>query len=531
MHTSLEILAVCLLTILCAIHKIYTYITSPEKSIPGPWLARFSRLWYYLHVRSGNFHHENIALHAKFGNVVRVGPNLYSITDPDKNVYGIGSKFRKSDWYEGWKHPSPDRWTLFPDQDMKRHAETRKKFQNLYSMSSLVSYEKYVDRCIDIFQGKMASFGKSGESIDMALWFQCYAFDVLGDITYSERFGFLEQGEDISGMLAALDSSMVYSTLVGIYAWAHPYLYAIMENIPGSGAAGRNFLMQFVQQKITERNQARSEAKMAEKNELRELNDDAPRDFLDKLTDAHERDPQRVTPYHIFMMGLSNIVAGSDTTAVSLSSILYNLITHPSTLAKLRQEIKEHQTQRDSSSNFITFKEAHAMPYLQAVTKEALRMHPATGLPLWRVVPQGGAFIAGHQFPAGATVGINSWVAHYNPEVFGPDADVFRPERWLEAEQEKGEQYQRMEANYMPVCIAFLDLVLYISSICSPLQFGLGSRTCLGRHVSMLEMCKLVPRLVTDFDFELDMATTPWKTINYWFVKPVDFRVRVKPRS
>jgi cytochrome P450 len=48
------------------------------------------------------------------------------------------------------------------------------------------------------------------------------------------------------------------------------------------------------------------------------------------------------------------------------------------------------------------------MPYLQVVLKEALRMHPATGLPLGRVVPEGGAVIAGRMFPAGVGVP-SSW--------------------------------------------------------------------------------------------------------------------------
>jgi cytochrome P450 len=45
------------------------------------------------------------------------------------------------------------------------------------------------------------------------------------------------------------------------------------------------------------------------------------------------------------------------------------------------------------------FKEAQNLPYLQAVIKEALRLHPASGLPLGRVVPKGGAEIAGYYFP------------------------------------------------------------------------------------------------------------------------------------
>jgi cytochrome P450 len=62
------------------------------------------------------------------------------------------------------------------------------------------------------------------------------------------------------------------------------------------------------------------------------------------------------------------------------------------------------------------------------------------------------------------------------------------------------------------------------------MKFGLGSRTCLGRHISILEMSKLIPQLVRKFDFELENPSKEWETENFWFVKPVDFRVRVKPR-
>lgn len=59
-------------------------------------------------------------------------------------------------------------------------------------------------------------------------------------------------------------------------------------------------------------------------------------------------------------------------------------------------------------------------------------------------------------------------------------------------------------------------------------QFGLGSRTCLGKHISILEMSKLIPRLVRDYDFT--PLRKSWMTENYWFVKPTDFEVHVQPR-
>jgi len=46
----------------------------------------------------------------------------------------------------------------------------------------------------------------------------------------------------------------------------------------------------------------------------------------------------------------------------------------------------------------------------------------------------------------------------------------------------------------------------------------------------MLEMCKLVPRLIRDFDLEL-CDREPWQTENYWFVKPKEFKIRVRPRG
>jgi cytochrome P450 len=62
-------------------------------------------------------------------------------------------------------------------------------------------------------------------------------------------------------------------------------------------------------------------------------------------------------------------------------------------------------------------------------------------------------------------------------------------------------------------------------------QFGLGSRTCIGRHISYLEMTKLVPQIVRNFDFEIKHTDREWTVRNYWFVKPTDFYVRVKSRE
>jgi len=149
------------------------------------------------------------------------------------------------------------------------------------------------------------------------------------------------------------------------------------------------------------------------------------------------------------------------------------------------------------------------MPYLQAVLKEALRCHPATGLPLGRVVPAGGAVIADRFFPEGTIVGVNSWVAHANAAVFGADAARFRPERWLESD----DQAVKMERYFM--------------------AFGMGSRTCIGKNISLMEMNKFIPQLLRTFDFQLQqgIAGEVMDTYNVWFVKQKNFRAKVMLRG
>ena len=125
--------------------------------------------------------------------------------------------------------------------------------------------------------------------------------------------------------------------------------------------------------------------------------------MVTKFLDYHAEDPGKFTDFNILMGCLANVVAGSDTTAISLSSIFYNLIKTPSALAALRDEI-DTMAKNGEISDPVAFKEAQKMPYLQAVIKESLRMHPATGLPLARVVPEGGDTIAGQFFPEGVSI-------------------------------------------------------------------------------------------------------------------------------
>lgn len=80
--------------------------------------------------------------------------------------------------------------------------------------------------------------------------------------------------------------------------------------------------------------------------------------------------------------------------------------------------------------------------------KEAMRMHPAVGQLLERVVPEGGTTLSGFQLPQGTIVGINPWVPSRDRKTYGQDAESYRPERWLEAD---ADQLKLMERNFLAV--------------------------------------------------------------------------------
>jgi cytochrome P450 len=202
------------------------------------------------------------------------------------------------------------------------------------------------------------------------------------------------------------------------------------------------------------------------------------RDFLSRFMEAGEKDPDFMDAGRVLSLTAANMFAGSDTTAISLRSIFYYLLKTPEKLGKLRHELIE--AEKDGlftrADRLVRWGEANKLPYLSAVIKEALRIHPAAGLLLERVVPPSGVTLNGRYIPASTIVGCNAWTIHRNKKVFGEDADEFRPERWLED----------------PANAAEMNQFLF--------TFGAGARTCIGKNISYLEMYKLVPAILRTFD-------------------------------
>lgn len=107
---------------------------------------------------------------------------------------------------QGQSQPS-----LFSTVDNDFHQQFRRCVNSAFAMSALVQYEPFVDNTTKLFLKQTERlFANKSEGCDFTRWLQFYAFDVIGEITYSKRHGFVEKNEDIDGIVAYLTSLFNY---------------------------------------------------------------------------------------------------------------------------------------------------------------------------------------------------------------------------------------------------------------------------------------------------------------------------------
>lgn len=166
------------------------------------------------------------------------------------------------------------------------------------------------------------------------------------------------------------------------------------------------------------------------------------------------------------------IIAGSDTTSNAIKMTVLNLATYPLAASKLQIEIHK-ATFEGRLSCPATNEETSRLLYLQAVVWEGLRVHPPFGGLIMKAVGPKGDTYNGRYIPAGTRIGHSTWAVTHDPSVFGHDADAFRPERWLEADDE----------------------TLSLMRSRTELVFGSGRWGCPGRTVAFIELQKILVKV------------------------------------
>ncbi|KAI9842249.1 MAG: hypothetical protein M1837_007394 [Sclerophora amabilis] len=428
----------------------------------------------------------NVELHAKYGPIVRIGPNHVSLSDPEalRAIYSTKSVFTKTAFYTLAQstYEGKTLQNLFSTSDIKYHASLKRATARIYSMTALTELEPHVDVCVDLFVSRIKQIMTPNPvALDVSAWVQYFAFDVLGEVNFSRRLGFLETGSDVDGMIHVADEMLRYVSLVG----QMPSLDKLLLGNPILALVSRNSeesnqVLQFALKMIHERQQS------SEKHN----------DILSRLLETHEASPEKLSFREIIAVTSINIIAGHDTLAINLRSVLYYLCRNPNPYRTLRDEIDEAVNAGKINSKPVTYAEAISLPYLSAVVSESMRIHPTTGFILERHVPEGGAILCGIDLPANTIVGVNAWAIQRNKDIFGEDVDEFRPERWIESPPE---QIKEMQRN------------LFV--------FGAGARGCLGRNIALMQILKLIAELFRHFDIELADPNKRWHVEGTWITK------------
>jgi len=218
------------------------------------------------------------------------------------------------------------------------------------------------------------------------------------------------------------------------------------------------------------------------------------------------------------------VPAGTDTITTVMRGTMLHLLTSPTVYQKLKDEIAK-AIKDGRISNPITNDEAKRLSYLQVVLNEGIRMVPATVVGFSKRVPPGGDTLCGKFVPGGTDIMVNHFEMLRNRAVFGDDADSFRPERFLECDEETKSRMLKV-----------VDL-----------SFGFGRWMCLGKALAWMEMSKMFVEvspvfalclsqlLLTDvlrqllrrFDFQVVNPEEPWRCKSYTSFMIDRFWIRV----
>jgi len=94
---------------------------------------------------------------------------------------------------------------VFNTRDEKLHKQIKNPIAPLFSLSNVITYEPFVDKVLAVMIEQLDKrCANTGEPFDFGLWLQFFAFDVMGTLTFSKRYGFLETGKDVGGMLETI---------------------------------------------------------------------------------------------------------------------------------------------------------------------------------------------------------------------------------------------------------------------------------------------------------------------------------------
>ncbi|EJT70818.1 cytochrome P450 monooxygenase [Gaeumannomyces tritici R3-111a-1] len=459
--------------LLFAIHVLRMRVFHPLRRYPGPWLNSVSEIpaaWALLRGRQPKVYKQ---LHDKYGPIVRVAPNELSFIDVEAwdDIYGFHKStpnFEKSPIFIGAVSPV-DGQTGVSLANNTEHTRQRRALAAPFTNRALLQQEGILQLHVDKLMAALTARARRGEAVNLAEWLTYTTFDIIGDVCFAEPFGCLDAGRSnewaraIIGVFKAATWDQAIRRVAGTGTPLHRLLVRLV--VPAEAAKWRRAHFDNSREKTLRRLAA-----AADKDE-KARHPDLIKHILDSA------DPRAaLSPTEIVLNMVLFISAGSETTANTMTGWAYLMLRDPAALARAAAEVRA----AFSSPGDICWESVHArVPYLDASLDEALRLFSPAPSNAQRVVPAGGAVVAGERLPAGTTVAVAPWAAVHTARHFA-DPDRFAPERWLDGEGADPAFKEDRRAASRP--------------------FGTGPRGCMGKNLAYLELRLILARLLWHFD-------------------------------
>ncbi|TWU73690.1 hypothetical protein ED733_004748 [Metarhizium rileyi] len=389
-------------------YATYSVLSNPTSKLPGPWYTKWTDLVAnYQHIKGNKALYVH-TLHQQYGPYVRIGPNEVAVADLDavKTIYSTKETFRKTTFYKNLTAQPIE--SMFSTADVDYHRKLRRLLSAQLSESSLKWLVPTVSSRVELTIQRMKEELKIRGCVDVFKWSLFMATDVIGELSFGESFHMLEKGE----------KNQYIRDLEGVSA-----LGAIRVSFPTVLALARQYALPVFKQTIQQAVRMIGYAEQSlqrYQSYIEEHPETTRQTFFTKMFQA--REDEKLSFSEILINAQAFIVAGSDTTAHTLTYLLWSICQRPQLRDKLVEELR-------TLPGDFTEPGLRELPFLNQCIQETLRLYPSAPAALPRAVPPGGVEIGGYRLPSGTTVAAQAYTMHRQPEIF-PNPDDFDPHRW-----------------------------------------------------------------------------------------------------
>ncbi|RMZ17218.1 hypothetical protein D0860_00557, partial [Hortaea werneckii] len=448
---------------------IYRLFFHPLRNYPGPWLAAVSQSYIVYHAWRGDLHLKQRAWHAKYGDLVRDGPNsiAFNSLSANQTIHAVRANTVKTPGYVAFS-ASRTMPNTVSAQDKGIHAWKRRMQNQMLSEPALKTVEdrvlghvqdfvNYIDGPDDRINGAQGHGGWVQRNVsDMCKYL---TYNVVTDLSYGKNPNLFH-----SPALRFIPQAVVpYSRMV-IMGIAAPSLYMNKWD--------RLLFTPYMKQLYRLGGWVR-ETHTARLSQGKDARTD---DFFHSL--SGQIDPKtgkELSGKEVWLELAMLLIAGSDTTSIALNAVIYYLVHHRESLATATQEV---QDRFETVDEIRTGPKLNDCRFLLSCIEEAMRLSPPVVHGPPRLVQPGGIVVDGEYFTEGTVLSTPTYTLQRNEKIYDAPND-FKPERWMGKEEDLKQARQA----YQP--------------------FHVGAYSCVGWRLAMMELQTSLARLLFTYDLRL----------------------------